>query len=87
MPVKTNCKAKIDRKILINLKKILNNLSGKRLSKMQECVLADTLDFSQGNIKKLSEFFPKQKIDNKKNLKYLKIKDKIINYLKKEKNK
>ena len=52
---------------------------------MQECVLADTLDFSQGNIKKLSQFFPKQKIDNKKNLMYLKIKDKIINYFEKGK--
>ena len=52
---------------------------------MQECVLADTLDFSQGNIKKLGQFFPKQKIDNQKNIMYLKIKDKIINYLEKEK--
>ena len=48
---------------------------------MQECVLADTLDLSQGNIKKLSEFFPNQKINNKKDLKYLEIKDKIVDYL------
>ena len=85
LPGKTNCKAKIDSEILKNFKKDFKKLSGKRLSKMQECVLADTLKISEGNIKKLSEFFPKQKIDNRKNLKYLKIKDKIINHIKEEK--
>ena len=86
LPGKTNCKSKIDYKILGKFKKDFKSLSGKKLSKMQECVLADTLALSKGNIKKLSEFFPEQKIDNTKNLKYLKIKDKIINYLE-EKNK
>ena len=85
LPGKTNCESKIDNKLLDKFKKDFKSLSGKKLSKMQECVLADTLDFSQGNIKKLSEFFPKQKIDNKKDLKYLKIKDKIINYFEEEK--
>ena len=81
LPGKTSCKAKIDVKVLDNFKKDFKTLSGKRLSKMQECVLADTLDLSQGNIKKLSEFFPNQKINNKKDLKYLEIKDKIVDYL------
>ena len=83
LPGKTNCKAKIDSKIFDKFEKDFKSLSGKRLSKMQECVLADTLDFSQGNIKKLGQFFPKQNIDNQKNTMYLKIKDKIINYLEK----
>ena len=39
--------------IIDNFKKDFKDLSGKRLSKMQECVLANTLDISQGNIKKL----------------------------------
>ena len=85
LPGKTNCKAKIDSKLLNRFKKDFKSLSGKKLSKMQECVLADTLDFSKGNFKKLSEFFPNQKIDNKKDLKYLKIKDKIIKYFEEEK--
>jgi hypothetical protein len=85
LPGKSNCKANIDSKILNNFKRDFKILAGKRLSKMQECVLTDTLNVSQGNIKKLSEFFPNQKIDNRKNLKYLKIKDKIIDYLKEEK--
>ena len=84
LPGKTNCKAKIDSKILDKFKKDFKSLSGKRLSKMQECVFADTLDSSQGNIKKLSEFFPKQKINNKKDLKYLKIKNKIISFFEEE---
>ena len=85
LPGKTNCKVKIDKKILSKFKKDFKLLSGKKLSKMQECVFADTLAYSKGNIKKLSEFFPGQKIDNKKNLKYLKIKEKIINYFEEEK--
>ena len=85
LPGKTNCKAKIDSKILDNFKKDFKILSGKKLSKKQECVLAEISETGQGNIKKLSEFFPKQKIDNRKNVKYLKIKDTIINYLKEKK--
>ena len=85
LPGKTSCKAKIDVKVLDNFKKDFKTLSGKRLSKMQECVLADTLDLSKGNIKKLSEFFPNQKINNKKDLKYIEIKDKIVDYLKRGK--
>ena len=85
MPGKTSCKAKIDVKVLDNFKKDFKTLSGKKLSKMQECVLTDTLDLSQGSMQKLSEFFPNQKINNKKDLKYLEIKDKIVNYLETEK--
>ena len=85
LPGKTNCEAKIDGKILANFKRDFKNLSGKKLSKMQECVFTHTLDVYQGNIKKLSEFFPEKKIDNRKNLKYLTIKDKIINHFQKEK--
>ncbi len=85
LPGKTNCKAKIDNKVLNKFRRDFKLLSGKKLSKMQECVLADILNLSQGNIKKLSEFFPKQKIDNQKDLKYLRIKDKIINYFDEEK--
>ena len=84
LPGKTNCKAQIDIKILDRFKKDFKTLSGKRLSKIQECVFIDTLSSSQGNIKKLSEFFPKQKIDNRKNSKYLIVKDKIISFLEDE---
>ena len=83
--VKQIVKLKLIEKVINKFKKDFKSLSGKRLSKMQECVLADTLDFSQGDVKKLGQFFPKQKIDNQKNtIKYLKIKDKIINYLEKK---
>ncbi len=85
LPGKTDCKAKIDIRTLDNFKKDFKIRSGRTLSKMQECVLADILDISKGNLKKLSEFFPKQEIDNRKNLKYLKIKDMITDYFEKEK--
>ncbi len=84
LPGKTNCKAKIDRNIMNRFKKDFKTLSGKRLSKIQECVLIDILSSSKGNVKKLSEFFPKKKIDNRKNPKYSMIKDKIINYFENE---
>ena len=43
------------------------------------------IGLEQRNIKKLSEFFPNQKINNKKDLKYIEIKDKIVDYLKEKK--
>tara|TARA_Y100000816_G_scaffold1914_1_gene1101 strand:- start:2436 stop:4559 length:2124 start_codon:yes stop_codon:yes gene_type:complete len=85
LPGKTNCNFKIDNKILNNFKKDFKILSGKKLSKMQECVLRDTLNSSSGNIQNLSNFYPNQKTDNKKNTKYLTIKNMIIDYFDKNK--
>ncbi len=85
LPGKTNCESEIDNITLDNFKKDYKILSGKSLSKMQECVLRDTLTSSNGNIQSLSNFFPKKKIDNSKNLKYLKIKNMIINYFNEKK--
>lgn len=85
LPGKANCETEIDNITLDNFKKDFKILSGKSLSKMQECVLRDTLNSSNGNIQNLSNFFPKQKIDNSKNLKYLKIKNMIINYFNEKK--
>lgn len=81
LPGKTNCQKKADIKILKSFKKDFKILSGKNLTKMQECVLGDILDLSKNNIYELSKTFPNKKLDDKKHIKYEKIKSKIITYL------
>ena len=81
LPGKVNCQKKADIKILSNFKKDFKYLTGKNLTKMQECVLGDILDLSKDNISHLSNSFPNKNLINKKDLKYEKIKNKIINFL------
>ena len=52
---------------------------------MQECVLGDVLHLSENKINQLRNSFPNQTLDNKKDVKYENIKNKIINYLEKNK--
>ena len=82
MPGRTDCSKSIDEEILIKFKKEFKLLAQQNLNKMQECVLRDTLDSSKGKIKKLGKFFPDNNTNYKKNLQYLEIKNKILNYLK-----
>ena len=91
LPGKTNCQNQIDPKILSNFKKDFSILAGKKLSKMQECVLGDIMILRKNNDKQLKNFFPSFTSDNEKNTKYIEIKNKILNYfennsLKKEDN-
>ncbi len=83
LPGKNNCTKKLEIKTLSSFKKDFNALTGKNLTKMQECVLGEIFDLSKNNLNKQSNFFPNKKFDNQKNLDYEKIKNKIINFLSK----
>ena len=82
LPGRTDCSKSIDEEKLIKFKTEFKLLAKKNLNKMQECVLRDVLDSSKGNIEKLGKFFPENNTNNKKDLQYLEIKNKILNYLK-----
>ena len=82
LPGRTDCSKSIDEEILIKFKKEFKLLAQQNLNKMQECVLRDTLEFKQGKNKKTWKIFPDNNTNYKKNLQYLEIKNKILNYLK-----
>ena len=86
LPGKTNCQNKANNKILSSFKKDFKNLTDKNLTKMQECVLGDVIHLSKNKISKLRNSFPNKTLDTKKDMKYENIKNKIINYLEKNKN-
>ena len=91
LPGKTNCQNQINPKILSNFKKDFSNLAGKKLSKMQECVLGDIMILSKDIDGQLKNFFLALHQVMKKTQKYIKIKNEILNYfennsLKKEDN-
>jgi len=71
--------------ILSSFKKDFKNLTSKNLTRMQECVLGDVLHLSKNKINQLRNSFPNQTLDNKKDVKYENIKNKIINYLERNK--
>lgn len=85
LPGKTDCQKKANIEILSSFKKDFKNLTSKNLTRMQECVLGDVLHLSENKINQLRNSFPNQTLDNKKDVKYENIKNKIINYLEKNK--
>ena len=85
LPGKTDCQKKANIEILSSFEKDFKNLTSKNLTRMQACVLGDVLHLSENKINKLRNSFPNQTLDNKKDLKYENIKNKIINYLEKNK--
>ena len=85
LPGKTDCQKKANIEILSSFKKDFKNLTSKNLTRMQECVLGDVLHLSKNKINQLRNSFPNQTLDNKKDVKYENIKNKIINYLEKNK--
>ena len=85
LPGKTDCQKKANTEILSSFKKDFKNLTSKNLTRMQECVLGDVLHLSKNKINQLRNSFPNQTLDNKKDIKYEIIKNKIINYLEKNK--
>ncbi len=85
LPGKTDCQKKANNEILSSFKKDFKNLTSKNLTRMQECVLGDVLHLSKNKINQLRNSFPNQTLDNKKDVKYENIKNKIINYLEKNK--
>ena len=85
LPGKTDCQKKANIEILSSFKKDFKNLTSKNLTRMQECVLGDVLHLSENKINQLRNSFPNQTLDNKKDVKYENIKNKIINYLERNK--
>ena len=85
LPGKTDCQKKANIEILSSFKKDFKNLTNKNLTRMQECALGDVLHLSKNKINQLRNSFPNQTLDNKKDVKYENIKNKIINYLEKNK--
>lgn len=85
LPGKTDCQKKANIEILSSFKKDFKNLTSKNLTRMQECVLGDVLHLSKNKINQLRNSFPNQTLDNKKDVKYENIKNKIINYLERNK--
>ncbi len=86
LPGKTNCQNKANIEILYSFKKDFKNLTNKNLTKMQECVLGDVFHLSKNKISQLRNSFPNKTFNKEKDLKYEKIKKKIINYLEKNKS-
>ena len=85
LPGKTDCQKKANIEILSSFKKDFKNLTNKNLTRMQECALGDVLHLSKNKINQLRNSFPNQTLDNKKDVKYENIKNKIINYLERNK--
>ena len=82
LPGRTNCEKNNKNPIIYDFKKKYKDLTGKKLSKMQECVFKDIYNLSLNNIEKFNQFFLDINFNKKKIKKYEEIKNKIIKYFK-----
>ena len=82
LPGKTDCKNKIENKVITEFKKNYKDLTKKNLTQMQECIFKDVYNLSLNNMGKFENFFLSKDYSKKKIKKYSDIKEKIILYFK-----